>query len=95
MNAIAFDIEKTKEIEISVCREFETNVAHVKCLKDTFYKKVVVFILFKYYGFNARFLDKTYKISRLYIPTVIEDIEYMIKVVPGFENRIKTILKQN
>lgn len=94
MKTITFDNEKAKAVENAVSNVFDCRVSEIVSLKDTLVKKVVVYILFKTEGYCSRVLAANYQISYLYVPTVIAELEYMKKVVPGFESKIESVLKK-
>ncbi|QGK72823.1 hypothetical protein [Flavobacterium sp. SLB02] len=91
MKTIAFDAEYANKLELAISSEFGCNRSEILSLRDSFVKKVTVFILFKTKDYDTRVLGANYQISWLYIPTVIKEIEYMLKVVPGFEIKIKNV----
>lgn len=94
METTTFDLEKAKMIEDAVCAEFGCNIYDIVCFKNTFFKKVVVFVLTKLYGFNKRNIGLKYQITYLYVPTVVIELENMIKTVPGFEIKINNVFKE-
>lgn len=91
METTTFDPIKMKAIELAVCKEFECSVYDLVNVKDTFQKKVAVYI-FMQLGFDKRIIGHKYQISHLYIPTVISETEFMMKVIPGFNDKINRIL---
>lgn len=93
MNPTTFDTEKAKQVETAVCSEFGTTLSEVVSFRDSLAKKVVVFVLTTRLGYDKRILGHKYQMSYLYVPTVISEIEYMVKVVPGFELKINAVLK--
>jgi hypothetical protein len=94
MNTISFDTEKAKLVERTVCREFGTTLSDIVSFRDSLAKKVVVFLLTKQYGYDKRILGHKYQMTYLYVPTVVAELEHLMKVVPGFEGKINAILKQ-
>lgn len=94
MKAITFDTEHAKKIELSIISEFGCKHSEIVSLRDSFVKKVAVFILSKTKNYNTRILGANYQISHLYIPTVISEIEYLIKIIPAFELKIKNIYER-
>ncbi|MCG9792507.1 hypothetical protein [Flavobacterium algicola] len=94
MKTITFDKEIAEKVAQLVCTEFGCTIGRITSLTDTFEKKVVVFILVKYYGFYFRIVGNVYQMSYLYVPTVVAEIEHMEKVVTIFNVKIKLILKQ-
>ncbi|WP_119792070.1 hypothetical protein [Flavobacterium anhuiense] len=94
MKTITFDSEKANAVEKAVSEVFGCRVSEIVSLRDTLVKKVVVYILFKTENCCSRVLAANYQISYLYVPTVIAELEYMKKVVPGFESKIESVLKK-
>lgn len=94
MNTITFDTEKAKLVERAVCREFGCGIADIVSFGDTMTKKVVVFLLTKQYGYDKRIIGHKYQMTYLYVPTVIAKMEFMMKVVPGFELKMNAIIQQ-
>lgn len=93
MNTTTFDTEKAKQVETAVCSEFRTTLSEVVSFRDSLVKKVVVFVLSTRFGYDKRVLGHKYQMTYLYVPAVIQEIEYMMKVVSGFELRINVVLK--
>lgn len=93
MKTITFDSEKASAVENAVSEVFDCRVSEIVSMRDTLVKKVVVFILYKTENFNSYVLAAKYQISYLYVPTVVSELEYMKKVVPGFEIKIQSVLK--
>lgn len=91
MGTITFDTEYAMRIELAISSEFGCKRSEIVSLRDSFVKKVAVFVLSKTKDYDTRVLGANYQISWLYVPTVIKEIEYMIKVVPGFEIKIKNV----
>jgi hypothetical protein len=52
MITTAFDLEKAKQIEVW-CEEFGCSIYDIVCYANTFFKKVVVFLVTEH-GFNKR-----------------------------------------
>jgi len=93
METITFDTEYTKKLEFAISVEFSCKISEIVSLRDSLVKKVIVFLLSKTKNYDARTLGHKYQISYLYVPTVIAEMEYMIKTVPGFEMKINAVLK--
>lgn len=93
MKTTTFDLMKMQAIELAVCKEFECRICDLVNVTDTFQKKVAVYILM-HQGFDKRFIGRKYQICYLYIPTVVAETETMMKVVPGFNDKINTILNE-
>lgn len=94
MKPTTFDTEKAKRVESAVCCEFGCAVHEIVGFRDSIFKKVVVFLLSELYGYDKRVLGLKYQITYLYVPTVIAEIEFTMKMVDGFEKKINTILNQ-
>lgn len=94
MNTITFDTEKAKRVESAVCSELGCTIHEIVSFRDSIYKKVVVFLLSKLYGYDKRILGVKYQMTYLYIPTAIDEIEFQIKIKCGFERQINAIIKQ-
>jgi hypothetical protein len=94
MKTIAFDTKKAEMVERAISAEFGCKVSEIVSLRDSLFKKVVVFILSKTQHYDARVLGVKYQISYLYIPTVIAEMEHLIKTVPLFESKIKNVYEQ-
>ncbi len=93
MKTATFDLIKAKAIELAVCKEFECSISDLVNVKDTFQKKVAVYILMQQ-GFNHRLIGHKYQMTYLYIPTVVAETEYMMQVVPAFKEKINSILNE-
>lgn len=94
MKTITFNTEIAKMAEQCISIEFGCRVSEIVSLRDTLVKKVVVFLLSKTEGYDARTLGHKYQLCYLYVPTVIKEMEYMVKTVPGFESKINNIIKK-
>lgn len=94
MKTITFDIEIANAVEHAVCEVFDCRVSEIVSLKDTLVKKVVVFILLEYCGYDKRVSGHYYQMSYLYVPTVVAEVKYLIKTVPAFETKIKNVYEK-
>ncbi|WP_139261584.1 hypothetical protein [Flavobacterium johnsoniae] len=94
METTTFDNEKAEAVEKAVCEIFGCTIYDIVCFGNTLFKKVVVFLLTKLYSFNKRNIGLKYQITYLYVPTVVDEVEYMIKVVPGFNDKIENIYEK-
>lgn len=94
MNATAFDIGNSKRVEVLVCEGFGCNVADIIGFKNTFFKKAVVFLLVKKFGYNKRNIGLYYQITYLYVPTVVAELEWQYDNVLGFKYAVDIILKK-
>jgi hypothetical protein len=88
-----FDLEKAKQIEVLVCEEFGCSIYDIVCYANTFFKKVVVFLLVTEHGFKKeyRFKIPNYLFNA---PTVVSEIEYQIKKYSGITASIQRIKEQ-
>jgi len=93
METITFDNEKATAVEIAVSKVFECRRSEIVSLKDTLVKKVVVFILFKTENYNSHVLAANYQISYLYVPTIVNELEYMFNMDPFFNAKIMIVLR--
>lgn len=55
---------------------------------------MVVFLLVKVYGYNKRNLGIKYQMSYLYVPTVVEHLEWQYRTVGAFEISIGNVCKK-
>ncbi|MGQ7945035.1 hypothetical protein [Flavobacterium sp. WC2509] len=94
MKTITFDTENAKIVEQAISSEFGCRVSEIVSLRDSLVKKVIVFLLSKTKKYDARTLGHKYQISYLYVPTVIAEMEYMIKTVPVFETKINNVYER-
>lgn len=94
MNLITFDLEKAKIIEDAVCVEFGCTIYEIVCFKNTFFKKVIVFLLTKIHGYNRRSIGHKYQITYLYVPTVVQELDFEYKNVMIFKKAIDNIYKK-
>lgn len=93
MNTTAFNRDYASEVENSVMLYFRVKLGTIVGNYDSVEKKVVVFILKKYLEFNQRQLARAYSINYLYVPTIVDQIEYQIKVDVLFKEKINKILE--
>lgn len=94
MSTIPFDTEKAKRIELAVCSEFGNSLSEIVSFRDTIFKKAVVFILSKYFDCDKRILGHKYQMTYLYVPTVVNEVEFLIKTVPSFDSKINAVLNR-
>jgi hypothetical protein len=93
MNTIAFDKNKCVEVENAVISEFDCKHHDIFGFPDTFPKKVVVFLLSKFYDFDKRNLGTAYQMTYLYVPTVVEELEFRLLTDWHFRAKIAIVLK--
>lgn len=91
MTTTTFDTEKAEAVGTAVCSEFGFSISEIQAFKDTMAKKVVVFLLSRLYGYDKRVLAREYQMTYLYVPTVVQEMEYMCKVVAGFKDKVDCI----
>jgi len=94
MNTITFDKNKCAEVESAVMREFDCKYHDLVGYTDTFTKKVVVFLLSKFYDFDKRNLGVAYQMTYLYVPTVVEQLEFQMFTDVNFRRSVCLILKE-
>lgn len=94
MNAIPFDQLKAKEVEAIVCETFGCRIADIVCYSDTVFKKVVVYVLSKFYAYDRRSIGHAYQMTYLYVPTVVEEMEVQMRLLTGFRDKIVEVLKR-
>jgi hypothetical protein len=92
MNTITFDKQKCAEVESAVMLEFDCKYHDLVGFPDTFEKKVVVFLLSKFYDFDKRNLGTAYQMTYLFVPTVVEQLEFQLLTDFRFRARIAIIL---
>lgn len=94
MKTTTFDLEKAINVENAVCEVFDCRISEIVSLRDTLVKKVVVFVLSKYFDVDKRVVGHKYQITYLYVPTVLGEVENMIKNVPDFEIKINQVYEK-
>lgn len=94
MKTITFDTENAKIVEQAISSEFGCRVSEIVSLRDSLVKKVIVFLLSKTKNYDARSLGHKYQMSYLYVPTVIAEMEYLVKTVPDFEMKINNVYER-
>lgn len=93
MNTITFDKKKCAEVENAVMCEFDCKYHDIVSFPDTFEKKVVVFLLSKFYDFDKRNLGKAYQMTYLFVPTVVDQLEFQLFTDWKFRAKIAIVLK--
>jgi len=89
----AFDKEKCAAVETAVMKVLDCNIHEIVNFPDTFSKKVVVFVLSKFYDFDKYNLARAYQITYLYVPTVVEQMEFQLLTDWHFREKVSLILK--
>ncbi|MBF04999.1 MAG: hypothetical protein CMP76_17115 [Flavobacterium sp.] len=79
---ILYNEDIAKEVETAVMCVFGCKLTDLVGFFDTDYKKIVVFVLSKLYGFDKRNIAQAYSMSYMYVPTVVDEIElrYLLDV---------------
>jgi hypothetical protein len=90
----AFDKEKCAAVEQSVMKVLNCNLYEIVNYPDTFSKKVVVFVLSKFYDFDKRNVGRAYQMTYLYVPTVVDELEFKILTDFKFREQVSMILKE-
>jgi hypothetical protein len=93
MKTTTYNETKAKEVEAAVMQVFNCKLSEVIGVKDTPYKKVVVFILNKLLEFDKRNIAVAYSMSPYYVPTVVEEIELMFLIDATTRNKITEVTK--
>lgn len=88
-----FNQEKANEVENAVCEYFGCNTSDIATYSDTLFKKVVVYVLYRFFDYHQRSIGAAYQMTYLYVPTVADEIEFQMLVVKGFREKIVGILK--
>lgn len=88
-----FDSEKAMQVIEAVCEQYGCNQRDVFGVKDTVFKKSVVYVLFKFYGFDWRLIGTHFQMTYLFVPTAADEIENMVLRVPGFRLKMIQVLK--
>jgi len=88
-----FEKETASKVEQTVCEVFECIRPDIIGFGDTVPKKVVVFILSKFYGFDKRLIGNEYKITYLFVPTVVEKIELQMLRNEVFRAKILAVCR--
>lgn len=94
MNTTTYNIENAKRIENAVCEEFGCGIRDILSFKDTFFKKVVVFLLVKIHDYRSRDIAVNYQMSYLYVPTVVAEMERDFSKIEFLKIRIEKLYKK-
>ncbi|WP_298220862.1 hypothetical protein [Flavobacterium sp.] len=94
MVAAAYNSETVKKLETAVCQIFDCKYSDIIGFADTVPKKVVVFILSKLYGFSKYKIASEYKMTDLYVPTVVEKMELQMLRNAVFRDKIISVCHQ-
>lgn len=93
-NTITFNEDKAKLVDAAVMFEFGAKYSDICGIADTMEKKVVVFILNKLLGFDKRNIGRAYQMTYLYVPTVVEQIEYQYIVDVSLREKVINVCKR-
>jgi hypothetical protein len=93
MKTATFDENLAIKVEDAVCAEFGFNKWDVVGFPDAYPKKVVVFVLFRFLGFEDRKIGKAYQMTYLYVPTVVAHIGSQYECDSDFRFKIYCVLK--
>lgn len=93
MKQLLFDVEIAAICEQAVMEVFECKKENIFCSKDTFWKKVVVFVLYHFYDFDNKYIGRWYSINWLYVPTVAEIMKFKGKNERVFNYEVNQVLK--
>jgi hypothetical protein len=91
---ITFDKEKAVELEQAVCSVFGCEVSDLLGYPDTIFKKVVVYVLHRFLDYDSRSIGRAYQMTYLYVPTVVDEMEFQMLVVGGFRDKIVEVCKK-
>jgi hypothetical protein len=89
-----FDKQKCAAVETAVMNVLDCNLHEIVNYPDTFSKKVVVFVLSKFYDFDKRNVGTAYQMTYLYVPTVVDELEFRMLTDWKFRETICLILNQ-
>ena len=90
----AFDKQKCAAVEQAVMQVLDCNLHEIVNFPDTFSKKVVVFVLSKFYDFDKRNIGQAYQMTYLYVPTVVDEMEFRLLTDWKFREQISLILNK-
>lgn len=88
-----FDKQKCAAVEQAVMNVLDCNLHEIVNYPDTFSKKVVVFVLSKFYDFDKRNVGVAYQMTYLYVPTVVDQMEFRMFTDWKFREQVAMILK--
>ena len=98
-NYISKDNEKkyddiAVQVVEAVCKVYGCQFGHIVNITDTIFKKIVVYILVKNYNVDVKYITKSFKISPLFVPTVVDYIAQRIEKTVFFKMYFNDILKR-
>lgn len=91
--ATTYDEIKAKEVQNAVISEFGCALKDIVSYPDTDVKRVVVFVLFAFFGYSKRLIGPIYCVSWLYIPKMSELIENRMVTDEAFRLKVLNVLK--
>jgi hypothetical protein len=92
MNTTYFDKEICHEVEQAVMQAYDCGLHDIVGFMDSEAKKVVVFLLAKFYDMDKYNLGKAYQMYHGYVPTVVELLEFKLLSCEIFRMRVTKIL---
>jgi hypothetical protein len=92
MNTTNFDKEICERVEQSAVQVLDCNLHDIVGFCDSEAKKVVVFLLAKFYDFDKYNLGKAYQLYYGYVPTLVELYEFKLLTCEVFRNVVFEIL---
>ena len=75
-----------------VCDTYGCAESEIHSQPDTHVKKVTVFILCHFFGYQKCDVARPYLINCLYVPTVVRNCQTLYAVSDNFRDKVKTIL---
>jgi len=94
MKTTAFDAAVATEVETAVIDVYGCRLSDIIQYRDSEVKKVVVFILYRYFGFNWKLIAVNYRMTYLYVPTVATELEYWHKTDVRVREKIDLVLSK-
>lgn len=91
--AILYDEAKAKEVENAIIEVYGCRLNDIVGFIDTSYKKIAVFVLFKLLEYDKRNIAHAYSITYLYIPTVVDEIEFQFLMDKNLREKLSKIVK--
>lgn len=78
----------------AIQREFSCSLAKIVSFPDTLEKKIAVFILKHFQGYDSKDIGLAYCITWLYVPTVVNQMMDRYSREPIFRERLMRILNE-
>jgi hypothetical protein len=94
MNTTNFDKEICERVEQSAVQVLDCNLYDILGFCNSEAKKVVVFLLAKFYGFDKYNLGRQYQMYYGYVPTVVELYEFKLLGCEVFRSVVCEILNK-